>query len=131
MNVSFERRTSLMLLRHVGRRPAPRAKSDRDVQVLAAKGHLYFINSHMTAGCEALVLEPGAFWIRRVLLEKVLRSFKDKEIIILEADERRFWIGRFSCPITLWEPKPKPPKEFEFFPGALRLSGKGSSTSLG
>lgn len=72
MNVSFGRRTSLMLLRHVGRRPAPRAKSDRDVQVLAEKGHLYFINSHMTAGCEALVLEPGAFWIRRVLLEKVL-----------------------------------------------------------
>src|SRR5689334_2452193 len=95
MNVSIERRTSLMLLRHVGRRPAPGAKTDRDVQVMAAKGHLYFFNRHPTVGCEALVLVPGAFWIRRALLERVPRSFGEKEVIILELDRRQLTIGGF------------------------------------
>ncbi|MBI4623641.1 MAG: hypothetical protein HY736_10550 [Verrucomicrobia bacterium] len=125
MNVSCERRTALMLLRQVGRRPAPGAKTDQDVQVMAAKGRLFFINSHTTAACEALVLKPGAFWIRRALLERVLRSFDEKEIIILEADRNRMTIGRFSCSVRLWQAKPIPPEGVELIPGTLRLSGGG------
>ena len=92
---------------------------------MAAGGHLFFLNSHTTAGCEALVLEPGAFWIQRALLEKVLRSFGKQEIIILEADDRRRRIGRFSCSVARFEPKPDPPAQFESFTGALRLQGEG------
>jgi hypothetical protein len=125
MNVSFERRTAMMLLRHLGRRPAPGAKTDRNVQVIAARGHLFFLNCHTTAGCEALVLEPGAFSIQRALLEKVLRSFDKKEIIIIEADDRRLRIGRFSCSVTRFDPKPEPPTQFESFTGALRLQEEG------
>jgi len=130
MNVSFERRTAMMLLKHLGRRPAPGAKTDRNVQVIAARGHLFFLNYHTTAGCEALVLEPGAFSIQRALLEKVLRSFDKKEIIILEADDRRLRIGRFSCSVTRFDPKPEPPAQFESFTGALRLQGEGPKARL-
>jgi hypothetical protein len=124
MNASFERKTALMLLRHVGRRPSPGAKTDRDVNVMAAKGRLYFINSHTTAACTALVLEPGAFWIRRRLLEQVFRSFADKEVLILEADHRRMTIGRFSCAVTFWQLNPNPPETFEDLSGTLRLQGE-------
>lgn len=126
MNVSFERQTALMLLRHVGRRPAPGAKTDRDVQVMAAKGRLFFINTHTTAACEALVLESGAFWVRRKLLESVLRSFEEKKILILEADRERLTIGRFSCSVASWTPDPEPPAQVEVFTeaGSLRLTGE-------
>ena len=77
-----------------------------------------------------LVLESGAFSIQRALLEKVLRSFDKKEIIILEADDRRLRIGRFSCSVTRFDPKPEPPTQFESFTGALRLQGEGPKARL-
>lgn len=72
-----------------------------------------------------VVLKPGAFWIRRALLERVLRSFDEKEIIILEADHSQMKIGRFSCSVRLWQAKPIPPERVELIPGTLRLSGGG------
>lgn len=124
MHLSFDRRTVLMLLRHVGGKPTVGKRADRDVQVSAAGGRLFIGNSYATAACDAVVLEPGAFWIQRTFLEKVLRSFHRKEIIVLEADSKRLTLGRFSCGILNYEPAPEPPAAFELVatPGAVRLS---------
>ena len=126
MHLSFDRRTALMLLRHVGGKPTVGKRADRDVKVSAAGGRLFVGNSYATAACDAVVLEPGAFWIQRTFLEKVLRSFHGKEIIVLEADGKKLTLGRFSCGILNYEPAPEPPTAFEFVttPGAVRLSGE-------
>ena len=126
MHLSFDRRTALMLLRHVGGKPTVGKRADRDVKVSAAGGRLFVGNSYATAACDAVVLEPGAFWIQRTFLEKVLRSFHGKEIIVLEADSKRLTLGRFSCGILNYEPAPEPPAAFEFVatPGTVRLSGE-------
>ncbi len=84
-------------------------RADCDVKVSAAGGRLFIGNSYATAACDAVVLEPGAFWIQRTFLEKVLRSFHRKEIIVLEADSKRLTLGRFSCGILNYEPAPEPP----------------------
>ena len=126
MHLSFDRRTALMLLRHVGGKPTVGKRADRDVQVSASGGRLFIGNSYATAACDAVVLEPGGFWIQRTFLEKVLRSFQGQEIIVLEADSKRLTLGRFSCGILNDEPAPEPPTAFEFVatPGAVRLSGE-------
>ena len=126
MHLSFDRSTAVMLLRHVGGKPTVGKRADRDVQVSTAGGRLFVGNSYATAACDAVVLEPGAFWIQRTFLEKVLRSFHGKEIIVLEADSKRLTLGRFSCGILNDEPAPEPPAAFEFVatPGAVRLSGE-------
>lgn len=126
MHLSFDRRTVLMLLRHVGGKPTVGKRADRDVQVSAAGGRLFIGNSYATAACDAVVLEPGAFWIQRTFLEKVLRSFHRKEIIVLEADSKKLTLGRFSISISNYEPAPEPPTAFEFLatPAAVRLSGE-------
>jgi len=115
-----------MLLRHVGGKPTVGKRADRDVRVSAAGGRLFVGNSYATAACDALVLEPGAFWIQRTFLERVLRSFHGKEIIVLEADNKRLTLGRFSCSILNYEPAPEPPTAFEFMktPATVRLSGE-------
>ena len=70
MHLSFDRRTALMLLRHVGGKPTVGKRADRDVKVSAAGGRLFVGNSYATAACDAVVLEPGGFWIQRTFLEK-------------------------------------------------------------
>lgn len=128
MHLSFDRRTALMLLRHVGGKPTVGKRADRDVHVSAAGGRLFIGNSYATAACDALVLEPGAFWIQRTFLEKVLRSFHGKEIIVLEASEKRLKIGKFSCSILGYETAPKAPQVFELVPNTESNSRGGGVT---
>ena len=107
-----------MLLRHVGGKPDEGMRPDRDIQITAVVGRLYVANSYAAAGCDAVVLEPGGFWIRRTFFERVLRSFHEKEIIVLEVSEKRLTIGKFSCSILGYEAAPDLPKVFEFVPHA-------------
>lgn len=131
MHLSFDRRTALMLLRNVGGKPDVGIRADRDINVSAIVGRLFVANSYAAAGCDAVVLEPGGFWIRRTFFERVLRSFHGKEIIVLEASEKRLKIGRFSCSISNYEPAPEPPATFELVmtSGAVRLTGGNHLTA--
>lgn len=125
MNVAFDRRTALGILRAVRQSPRPGVRGDRDVRVVAQGGKLYFVDSHTAAACDALVLEGGAFWVRRAFLEKVLRSFVGRKILIVEADAKGLRIGRFLCSVASYEAAPEPPPGATYFPPPASRTGTG------
>lgn len=103
MNLSFNRKDALRLLRHLARG----ATAGKNVRVVALGARLHFENNETSADMEALVLEPGAFTVNRLVLARLLRSFEGKHSLTLMADAREFRLNGFKGQVQGYEPRPK------------------------
>lgn len=66
------------------------------VRVSCEGDSIGFASGHASVALTALVLEPGAFTIRRLPFQRVLGSFRQSKTLTLQADAGRFRVGAFS-----------------------------------
>jgi hypothetical protein len=103
VNLSFNRKDALRLLRHLAR---GRTAGD-GLRVVALGARLHFETDESSADMEALVLEPGAFTVNRQVLARLLRSFEGKDSLTLSASAREFRLNGFKGQVRGYESRPK------------------------
>ncbi len=108
MNLSFNRKDALRLLRHLSGGGAAMS----DIRVVARGKELFFETAETTASMEALILEPGAFVVSRETFARLLRSFPDKTSLTLTADAEHFRLDNFKGQVRAYDPAPMLADEF-------------------
>jgi hypothetical protein len=83
------------------------------------------------SGVEALVFEDGAATLPTKKFRHLLRIYKGRKSLTLEADTEKLSIGNFEMRILKYEPCPQPPGEFRVFaPSGATLKRHRNSIAI-
>ena len=95
------------------REEAPHADTPRQqVRLSACAARVFVEADQATAGTEALVFEDGTCFLQQNIFLKVLKTYKSKPNVIIEADGRTLRFYSTTLPITDYSPAVTPPGKF-------------------
>jgi hypothetical protein len=91
-------------------------RTDSQLVLSACQARVFVASGGNVAGEEALVLEDGSCVLPRVRFEKVLKTFRPKPNITVEADAQGLRIERFEMEVRSYSPTSAPPDHFDVPP---------------
>ena len=99
------------LLKTIGPRPKP-----KDTFVLSAcAGRVFAESKGDIGGVEALVFEDGAVTLPTKKFREMLKTYKGRTSLTLEASPTGLFIGTFRMPVSHYNANPIPPGDFKVF----------------
>ena len=102
MNVTFERREAIRVIRCFRPNRATKASESEEIGVGAGDGTIVFSADGFQAGIEAFVMEPGIMFVPRAYFDRLLRRFKE-ERLTLQASAEGFQIGNYHGTVRAYQ----------------------------
>jgi len=97
---------------------APRPKPKDTFQLSACAGRVFAESKRDIGGVEALVFEDGAITLPTKAFREMLKTYKGRTSLTLEASPAGLAIGTFRMPVSNYAPNPIAPGEFKVFGSA-------------
>ena len=97
---------------------APRPKSKDTFTLSACAARVFVECKGDIGGIEALVFEDGAITLPAKAFRELLKTYKGRKSLTLEADPDGLRIGTFQMAVAHYSPNPKPPGNFQVFRAA-------------
>jgi hypothetical protein len=94
---------------------APRPKSKDTFTLSACAARVFVECKGEVGGVEALVFEDGAVVLPTKSFWELLKTYKGRKSLTLEADSDGLRIGTFQMAVAHYCPNPKPPGKFQVF----------------
>ena len=112
MHFTVERKRLVKMLEAARRKWPGQKKKDKQVFLYACAARVFIEANMVTAGEEALVFRDGGCWQPLESFLELIKSYRDKEHIIIEADEKSLRIGNSSRTAFNYTTDVKPPADF-------------------
>jgi hypothetical protein len=94
---------------------APRPKSADTFTLSACAARVFVKCKGDIGGIEALVFEDGAISLPTKKFRELLKTYKGRQSLTVEADADGLRIGTFQMAAAHYDPNPKPPGNFQVF----------------
>ena len=94
---------------------APRPKSKDTFTLSACAARVFVECKGDIGGVEALVFEDGAITLPTKAFRELLKTYKGRKSLTLEAAPDGLRIGTFEMAVAHYNPNPKPPGNFQVF----------------
>src|SRR5436309_2447628 len=107
---------------------APRPKAADTFTLSACAGRVFVECKGDIGGIEALVFEDGAVSLPTKKFRELLKTYKGRQSLTVEADAGGLRIGNFQMPVLGYTDNPKPPGEFQVFGTTVSLGPRDVST---
>ena len=95
---------------------APRPKTTDTFTLSACAARVFVEHKGDIGGIEALVFEDGAVSLPTKKFRELLKTYKGRQSLTLEAAADGLRIGNFQMPILGYNPRAVPPGHFQVFP---------------
>ena len=115
MKFTVERKALVKMLQCVGKKHPTQTRRDKQVRLSACAARVFVEANQTTAGTEALVFEDGTCFLQQNIFLKVLRTYKSKPHVTIEADGRTLRFFSTTLPVTDYSPAVTPPGKFQTF----------------
>jgi hypothetical protein len=116
MKFTVEYRVLMKMLELVGKRMPGQKRADANVKLSACAARVFVEANGTTAGVEALVLEDGECVLPRIKFVQVLKTYRGRKNLTMEADVEGLRIGSFTLRVEGFRPHASPPARFQVFP---------------
>ncbi len=104
------------MLELVGKKMPAKKRRDMMVRLSACAARVFVEANETTAGIEALVFEDGTCTLAHDVFLKLLKSYKPKANITIEANDRIIRFFSTELPVTNFSASVSPPGRFQVFP---------------
>jgi hypothetical protein len=94
---------------------APRPKAKDTFTLSACAARVFVECKGDICGIEALVFEDGAVTLPAKAFRELLKTYKGRKSLTLEAAPDGLRIGTFQMAVAHYNPNPKPPGNFQVF----------------
>lgn len=94
---------------------APRPKTTDTFTLSACAARVFVECKGDIGGIEALVFEDGAITLLAKAFRELLKTYKGRKSLTLEAAPDGLRIGTFQMAVAHYNPNPKPPGNFQVF----------------
>ena len=115
MKFTIERKALVKMLQCVGKKHPTQTRRDKQVRLSACAARVFVEANQTTGGTEALVFEDGTCFLQQNIFLKVLRTYKTKPNVTIEADGRTLRFFSTTLPVTDYSPAATPPGKFQTF----------------
>ncbi|HNU99811.1 MAG TPA: hypothetical protein PKK20_07705 [Verrucomicrobiota bacterium] len=116
MRFTVERKALVKMLQCVGKKAPSQKRREKQVRLSACAARVFVEANETTAGTEALVLEDGTCFLSQDIFLKVLKTYKTKPNVTVEADGRTLRFFSSTLPVTDYSHAVTPPGKFQVFP---------------
>src|SRR5436309_12662442 len=106
---------------------APRPKATDTFTLSACSARVFVECKGDIGGIEALVFEDGAVVLPTKAFRELLKTYKGRKSLTLEAAPDGLRIGTFQMAVAHYNPNPKPPGNFQVFGTAAQPAANTSS----
>jgi hypothetical protein len=113
MKFTIERRGLVRLLELLRGRAQGTKTLDRLLCITAVAPRVFFEANGITAGVESVVLADGTCHVPRVKFLAILRTFANKDHLVMEAGVEGLRIGNFVMAVKSYSSEATPPSQFE------------------
>ena len=128
MRFTVERKALVKMVQCVGKKVPSQKRRENRVRLSACAARVFVEANQTTAGTEALVFEDGTCFIQQDIFLKVLKTYKTKPNVTIEADGRTLRFFSTTLPVTDYSRAVTPPGKFQIFP-VTDLSVLGPDTA--
>src|SRR5438045_2151967 len=104
MKFTIELRPFVKMIETVGKKMPREKRGDPNLRVLACAARAFVESNQTVAGTEALVLRDGQCLLPRLKLLRVLKTYRGRKNLTIEADAGGLKIGGFSMQVSSYSP---------------------------